>query len=159
MSSDLISKHKTHTEKDGNDDKTEFAVVEGVEEYENIVEDIENYVKKESFYELPMKKILEIIGKSDIDDDDLLCEVISKMNAKKRKESTLLLNVIKKEEATLEECIEILSKFEHCPLCQRLGEVFNEYKEMPRIDYKYENGELREKIEKTSKQIKPIENH
>ena len=85
MSSNLISKHKTHTEKDGNEDKTEFAVAKGAEEYENIVGDIENYVKEESFYELPTKKILEIISKSDIDDDELLCEVISRMNAKKRR--------------------------------------------------------------------------
>ena len=139
MSLNVIPKLKALIEKGGPKKK--------IEAYEDvIVEEIEEFIGEESFFELPTNEILKIIGKSENEDVEFLCELISKMSENKGEESTLLLNVIKKEEATLEECIEILSKFEHCPLCQRLGEVFNEYKEMPRIDYKYENGELREKI-------------
>ena len=126
-SSSLISKLKTLIEEGGSKDI--------IEEYEDVVaEEIEKFVKEESFYELPTNEILKIIGKSEIGDVELLCEVISRMIESKGGESTLLLNVIKIEEATLEECIKILSKFKHSQICQRTSKLFNEDNALPERD-------------------------
>ena len=109
-----------------------------VEACEDVVaEEIEKYVKEDSFYELPTNEILKIVIKSEIDDIDVLCELISRMRSKKRGESTLLLNVIKREEATLEECIKILSTFKQCPICKHMNELFKNDKEFPDMDYEY----------------------
>ena len=78
----------------------------------------------------------------------LICYLISNMNVNKGVESTLLLNVIKKEEATLEECIKILSKFEHCPLCRRMNELCQENRKLPELDYEHEICDLKKEINK-----------
>ena len=123
--SSLISKLKSLIEEGCNKKK--------VEAYEDVVVDeIEEYVEEEVFYELPTNEIMKIIGKSEIGNIDVLCDFISRMNANKGEESTLLLNVIKREDATLEECVKILSKFQHSPLCQRTNELFNEEKKNAR---------------------------
>ena len=66
-------------------DLTEKGLVnDEVEELEDIIaEEIEKHVKEESFYELPTNEISKIIKKSEIGDDVLLCDVISKMNKNK----------------------------------------------------------------------------
>ena len=150
MSLSLISKLKTLVEESGSKE-----IMEG---YEDVIsEEIEKYVKEEKFYELPTNEIFQIIGKSDIGDIgdiDFLCEVISKIHKKKGKESTLLLNVVKREEATLEECIKILSTFEQCPICQRTCELFNEDKDLPERDFEHENETLKKEIETLKKKTK-----
>ena len=149
-SSSLISKLKAHIEKGGNKKKTdayEEAVVEG----------IEKFAKEESFYELPTNEILKIIGKSEIEDIKLLCEVVSRMSENKGEESTLLLNVIKSEDATLEECIKILSKFKHSQICRRTSKLFNEDKDLPERDFEDEVEKLKkenEKLQIETKQMK-----
>ena len=142
----VISKLKTLIEEGRG--KAKRAAYEDV-----IIEEIEDYVKEEMFYELPTKEILKIIEKSEFDDVELLYELISRMSSSKGKESTLLLNVIKREEADFEECIKILSKFEHSQICQRTGELFTEENQLPEKDFeeeieklKKENQELRNKI-------------
>ena len=143
----LISKLKGLIEEGGNEKK--------IEAYEEvIVEEIEEYVKKELFYILPTNEIMKIIGKSEIGDVDALCEFISRMNANKGEESTLLLNVIKREDATLEECVKILSKFEHSPLCQRTNELFSEEKNLPERDFEHELVELKKETGKHEKETK-----
>ena len=114
---------------------------------ESVVDEGKEIYKKESFYELPTNEILKIVGKNDIEDVELLCEVISRTCESKREESILLLNVIKREEATIEECIKILLKFKYCPLCQRMNELFNENKDLVERDYEYEIEELKKEIE------------
>ena len=76
------------------------------------------------------------------------------MSESKGEESTLLLNVIKREEASLDECIKILSKFECCPLCQRTSELINEDKRFPERDYEHEITELKKKNKNDFLQIK-----
>ena len=66
---------------------------------EVVVEWIEEFVKEENFHELPTIEILKIIGKSKIENVELLCEVISRTTADKREESILFLNFIKREES------------------------------------------------------------
>ena len=145
--SSLISKLKSLIEEGGNKKK--------VEAYEDVVVgEIEEYVEEEAFYELPTKEIMKIIGKSDISDIDVLCEFISRMNVNKGEESTLLLNVIKQEDATLEECVKILSKFEHSPLCQRTNELFKEDKNLAERDFEHELEELKKENGKLQKEAK-----
>ena len=78
---------------------------------------------------------MKIVEKSEIEDAELLCELVSRMNVSKGEESTLLLNVIKSEEATLEECVKILSKFKRSQICQRMFELFSGDKDLPEKDY------------------------
>ena len=128
---------------------------ETVEEYEDIVvERIKEFVREESFYDLPTNEILKIIGACNIEDIRLLCELASRMSANKGEESALLLNVIKSDEATLEECIRILSRFKQCPLCQRTGRLFNEDRELTERDFEHENEELKKEIEKLQSETK-----
>ena len=76
------------------------------------------------------------------------------MLAKKGEESTLLLNVIKREEAVLEECIKILSKFEHSQICKRTSELFNKDKELLERDIEQELEELNKENGKLQKETK-----
>ena len=130
MSLSLISKLKTLVEEGVSKERIEVCE-------DAVAEEIEKYIKEDNFYELPTNEIMKIIGKSEIGDIDILCELISIMHVNKGEDSTLLLNVIKREEATLEECIKILSKFEQCQLCQRTSELFKNDKEFPDMDYEY----------------------
>ena len=119
MSSSLISQLKTLIEGGGSDDK--------IKELENAAaEENEKIIKEDSFYELPTNEILKIVEKSENEDAKLLYELISRMSEREGKEAALLLNVIKMEKATLEECIKILSSFKQCPLCQRTDKLFRE---------------------------------
>ena len=147
MSSCLISKLKTLIREGGSKDEIEKIK-------DAIAEEIEENVKEESFYELPTNEILEIIGKCEIENLELLCGAISRMRTKKGKESTLLLNVIKREEATLDECIIILSMFKHSQLCKRTSELFNEEKKLPERDFENENEELRKENAKLKMPMK-----
>ena len=111
MNANLISLLKTLIEEGGNKDK--------IEAYEDaIVEEIEKYVKEESFYELPTDEILKILRKSNIEDVDLLCEVISRIIASKGEESALLISSFIGREETFEECIKLLSMFKQNQLFQ-----------------------------------------
>ena len=80
------------------------------------------------------------------------------MSKRKGEESTLLLNVIKSEEATLEECIKILSKFEHSQICQRTSELFYKDKDLPERDYELVIEELEKENERLKKEIEDLRN-
>ena len=150
LSLNLISQLKTLVEEGGSKERIETL------EY-LAVDSIESFVKEESFFELPTNEVLRIIAKSEIRDIELLNEVISRMLKKKGEESTLLLNVIKIEEATLEECIEILSKFKHSQICRQTSKLFKEEKELPERDYEREINELKKELQTKIKQgiVKP----
>ena len=141
MSLSLISKLNDIIEEGASNDK-----VEACEDV--IINGIEKYIKEEHFYDLPINEILKIIGKSELDDIKLLLDVISRMSEKKGEESTLLLNVIDCKEASLEECIKILSMFKQCRICQRVYELFNENESLLERDYEHENEELKNDIKK-----------
>ena len=147
MSKELIPKLKTLLNEGGSKEK-----IEGFEEV--IGEEIEEYVEEELFYELPTKEILKIIDKSSIEDIELISTIITRMRENKQEESTLLLNVIKSNETTLDECIQILSKFEHCPICKRTSDLFHENSKLPEQDYEYEILELKKEIEELQNKSK-----
>ena len=126
----------------------------GIYTYESLIaEAIEKYVNEDDFYELPMKEILKIIRKSEFEDSELICKLVSRMNFKKREKSTLLLNAIKKDDITLEECIKILSEFKRCPLCQQTCKLFKERDNLVDVDYEYEINELKKKIKELQDKI------
>ena len=145
--SDVISKIKNITEGYGDKKK-----LETYEDY--AAEHINDYINKKSFYELPTNEILTIIEKSEIREIELIWCAISKMRRSKGNESTLLLNVIKKEDATFEECIKTLSKFEQCQFCRRANELYEDEKNLPVRDFRHENEELKKKISIIRKEMK-----
>ena len=107
---------------------------EKIESYEDlIIEEIEKHVKDASFYSLPTEEIVRIIEKSSINDAKLLNELTENMNKNKGKDAVLLLNVISSEEATFEECVKIISNFSECPICTRLGDLFNSEGSLPEL--------------------------
>ena len=149
MSLSLISKLKTLIEEGGSKDR--------IEGYEDVIEEeIEKYVKEKSFYELPTNEVLKIVGKSEFEDLELLYEVISRMCECKGEESTLLLNVIKCDEATLEDCVKILSKFKYSQLCRRTSKLFFDEKYLPERDIKRETEVPKNKTKEKKTYFPPV---
>ena len=141
MQRSVISKLSTLINEGGSSIK-----IEGYEEV--LVDAIEETVKEESFYKLPTDEVLKIVQKSHIEDIETIFELISRMNEIKQNESILLLNVIKREDSTFEECIKFFSKFEQCPICKLAFEHFEENENLPERDYSQEIDELKEEIKK-----------
>ena len=130
---------------------------EKIEAYEDlIIEEIEKHVKDDSFYSLPTEEIVRIIEKSSINDASLLMELTRNMSKNKGKDAVLLLNVISSEEATFEECVKIISNFSKCPLCSRLGNLFNSDAILPEPAYQHEIDELKKEIEKLKNSPKAL---
>jgi hypothetical protein len=153
MRRDLIMKLALLLKEDG--DKAKVKVVE-----ECIVESIEEVIEEELFFSLPTKEIIKIIKKSDISDAETYSNIISKMSETKGGWASLILNFVEAKEATLEECIKIVSSLKCSPVCIRLGELYREELNKPEIDYEYEIIQLKKEIEKLNKQkpavFKPI---
>ena len=147
MSRKLISKTIALLNEGGRKD-----ILESYEEL--IVDELEEYIEGNLFFELPTNEILKIIDKSNIEDIDQICSFISKMNENKKEESILLLNVIKADETTFEGCMKILSKFDSSPICRRTSELFDENKKLPERDNEHEISELKKEIEKLRNRTK-----
>ena len=133
---------------------------------DEIIESFDIFAKEKRFYKLPTDEILKIVEKSAIKDVKLLYEVISMMCENKGDESVLLLNIIDPEEMSLDECIEVISRFVRCQICKRTGELYtkeynhmneelnkekDENKNLAERDFGYEIGELKKEIEKIKK--------
>ena len=90
MSASIITELAGLINQGGNRERIE--TLEGL-----IIESIDEFAKENYFYELPTEEILEIIGKSSIEDTELLCLIVSKMSEVKGKDSALLINEINPE--------------------------------------------------------------
>ena len=144
MKKSIISKLSSLIDESGSIDK--------INTYEDVlIESIEEIISEESFYELPTNEILKIIEKSDIQDTKLINLLSTKMNKHKGKASILLLNVIDPKDAVFDDCIEIISKFNKCPFCKRIGKLYEENKNLPYRDYEHEILELKQQNEKLKK--------
>ena len=129
-----------------------------VETYEDqIVDELDDYVEGKLLFELPTSEILKIIDKSDIEDVEQICSIISKMGESKKEESILLLNVIKADEPTLNECVTILSQFESSPVCRRMSELFSENEKLPERDTEHEIFELKKEIKELQNKEKSLD--
>ena len=77
-------------------------IISKLTRYEDLViESIAEFAKEDRFYSLPTSEMLEIIKRSNIEDVELLCDIISKMSENKENDAVLLLNVINPKNVTL----------------------------------------------------------
>jgi pyrrolidone-carboxylate peptidase len=123
---------------------------------ENIAESIEEAIKEELFFSLPTNEIIKIIQKSDISNAKTYFIIISRMCEVKGGEAAIILNAVESKEATLEECIKIVSSLKCSPICVRLGELFTENEMQPEIDYEHEIFKLKKEIEELKQQKRTI---
>ena len=138
--SDLINKLTCLINKKGSDED-----IENIEDL--IVESIEKFAKRDDFYKLPLKTILRIIRKSFIEDVDLICIIIQKMNETKGNDSINIIKAINPSTMTFDECIKIISMFDKCSFCKRTGELFKDMEKTLNIDYEYEIEKLKNEID------------
>ncbi len=116
-----------------NEDANEQAIAA----VENIlIESIDLIVNEECFYSLPTKNILQIIGKSEIEDEEATAKIVSNMSKYKGEEAPLILNVIKADDMHFNDCISIISSLGQCPLCRRIGELYIKESNLPEISQK-----------------------
>ena len=149
MQGNVIAKLSSILEKKGNRKK--------IDAYEDvIVESIDEYIEDEAFFSLPTKEITNIIKKCSFDSIDTINKIISSMIESKGDESTLILNAIDFDEATFEDCINIISKFEHSPFCQKTNDLFKESKNLAERDYDFEIKELNIEIDKLNERNKKL---
>ena len=110
---------------------------------ESIAESIEEALKGELFFSLPTNEIVKIVQKSDISNAETYSNIIVRMCEAKGGEAALILNVVEAKEATLEECVKIVSSLKCSPICVRLGDLYAEDEPLPERDYEYEINELK----------------
>ena len=130
----------------GNEEK-----VEAIEE--RIAESIEEAIEEELFFSLPTDEIVKILHKSDISNAETYHKIINRICHAKGREAALVLNVVETKEATLEECVKIISSLKCSPVCVRLGDLYEENEKQPEIDYEHEIFKLKQKIEEQQKEI------
>ena len=111
-----------------------------------LIDSIEETIKEESFYSLPTNEILKIICESEVSDSSILSHLVSRMNERNYEEAVLILNVIESKNATFEECINIISKLNRCQICNRIGELFENEKKLPSVDYLSEINRMKKEI-------------
>ena len=95
--------------------------------------------KDDRFYQLPIKNILSILRKCQAHEERFLtaddCLTIAEsMNRLRKEEAPLILSVLDAETNSLEQLIRIFYQFSHLPLCQRLGDVFTESRDLMLFD-------------------------
>jgi hypothetical protein len=118
-----------------------------------IIESIEEAVEEELFYSLlPTDEIIKIIQKSDISNAETYSKIITRMCNAKGGEAALILNVVELKEATLKECVKIVSSLKSSSVCARLGDLYAENECTAERDYEHEIFELKKEIE----ELKPV---
>ena len=108
----------------------------------------------DSFYSLPLNSICSIVSKTDFIDENepltVLKTIIERTDAIYGENSHFLLKSIKNDSLPpieMKDCIDILSKFKHIELCNKLSELQNEENQLLEVDKDYEIDQLRKEIE------------
>ena len=120
------------------------ASTERISALEDMVsENLADVVDEKEFYKLPTSNFLNIVNSyckaSSADDKyDILCKIIHNESQENEKEAPLLLNVINLEECSLNQCVTLISSFEKCPLCTKLGKAYKEEKALVDKDWEFE---------------------
>ena len=140
----MISKLYAMLSESGNKEEIEFG--EDV-----LIESIEETIKEDNFYSLPLFEIIKIIQKSHVSDYSSLKMLVSKINETKSEESVLILNVIDPEESSFDECIRIISGLKNSPICKRIGELFEKNASLPSKEYEHGINEPRKENEELKK--------
>ena len=145
--SELISKLSAALEKSEN--------LEEIEKCEEaVIKSIQTVIECDEFYELQTKEILKIIQKSNIYDEEPLCNIATKMSKKKSNDAPLLLNVFKVDiDAEMKTYIDILSCFNRCPLCAKLAEMYKDNQNLPERDYDIEIKNLKRDLAQAKKEL------
>ena len=109
------------------------------EKIEVLEEQISIYFKEiqkdERFYQLPIGNILSILRRCRGNEERTLSEddcinIAECMNRLRKEEAPLILSVLDTETSSLESIIRIFYQFSNLPLCQRLGDVFTESRDL-----------------------------
>ena len=110
-----------------------------------IVEKITEAANEPLFYSLPFEQISNIIKKVEFSNEDkvkepfiLLQTLIQRTSEVHEKEAVLLLNAIKVDKLphlTLDDTIDIVSKFTKCEILTKLGKLNTEEKSLLEPDY------------------------
>ena len=130
---------------------------------EEVSEEIEDSVKFDSFFKLPLENIFSIVSKIeflDIDNYSKLLKTIINGTIKaheNEKETLFLLYHIKaigKKQLKLGNCIEILQCFQKIQLFSFLNEKYKEMNETPEIDTEYQKDKEIKELKKQIQQLK-----
>ena len=137
-----------------------------ISSYENqLSENIEELVNIPSFYQLPLKNILSVVSLVSFDDVgvnvvNLIRRIIHNtiLQHEKEKETILLLQNINTEfcELNLEECIRIIQTVSNCDICNRLGQEYLQFTQLPERDLEFELKEKDQEIEKLKEELRSI---
>ena len=130
---------------------------------EMITENFSDAVNEPTFYSLPFNEITSIIKKVNFIEEckpqefvKLLESVVRGISNIHQTEAILLLNEIKISnlpQLTIDNIIEIISKFTKSELLVRLGELYKESSNLVEVDWEYEIEQKNKQIEKLKKQI------
>ena len=100
---------------------------------------------RNSFYTLPLNTISSIVCAVDFNElsnpIETIKSIVSGTSQSYKSEGITILNAFKVEKIPpldLGQCIEILSKYQECELCSKLGDLYSDDKLLPKIDWKYE---------------------
>ena len=132
-----------------------------VKQYEKkIAERIKTYVDVDSFYQLPINNILNVVKQADFEDVDngvdILCNLIHRVSDKYQDQAILLLNVIP-DVFTDEQIPKILSGFKNCPLLAHYMRSQIEKEGFPVVDYQYRINEANKRSEEIIEKIDPFQ--
>ena len=128
------------------------------EEYETEASKlISRYAYDNEFYSLPSDMIMNIIRKSHIENLEVLCSTIFKINVYKEEDAYLLIKEIDREDASFDDCIKIISSFRSIPICRRLRKLYDEKRKLPELDYPKEIEELNTQIKSLNAEKEKIE--
>ena len=144
-----ISKLSLMLNEGGDKSKIEFAE-------EVLVDSIEETIKEDDFYSLPMNEITKIVEKSHLNDASMLKSLVSKLSEIKGRDSIIILNSIESSELTFEECINIISHAKYCPIFNRIGKLYEDESKLPEVDFEAEIELLKKENEKLKKLFVPI---
>ena len=97
-----------------------------------LTESLDEASKEESFTDIPTHNIINIVFDSSIQDSHLAISIASRIikgiSEKRPDEAPLLLSCFTFNEATLDECVSLVSSLTCCQICKRLGTLYNEFK-------------------------------
>ena len=134
MNQSVISEFIRLTNEGGS--KEEISLLEKI-----IINSISECIKEDNFYSLSTEDIFSLIEKSELKDAESLKTFGEKMSEMKGENAPLLLNIINADDATLEECVTIISGLKECSICRRIGELY--FSSLPDIRATFEKEEIK----------------
>ena len=137
-------------------------IIDNLEEM--LSENSKELSKNQSFFQLPLKNVLEVISRisfNSFDESDDVCEILqciikNTISAHYKEKKTLLIlqNIdISQIFLTYENILSLFELFTNCPILQYFCNLYNERQQLPEKDYEYELNQKDKEIEKMKSQI------